>query len=66
MTMGRSDYDQTRAGAYNHRDNLAAGADVYGSDNEKIGTLIAQSLVTKLKSTTMPIASKPRTARNKM
>ncbi|MDQ6905508.1 MAG: DUF2382 domain-containing protein [Chloroflexota bacterium] len=39
MTMGRSDYDQTRAGAYNHRDNLAAGADVYGSDNEKIGTV---------------------------
>ncbi len=39
MTMGRSDYDQTNTGAYNYADRLVAGADVYGSDNEKIGTV---------------------------
>jgi uncharacterized protein (TIGR02271 family) len=39
MTMGRSDYDQTNMGAYNYADRLVAGADVYGSDNEKIGTV---------------------------
>lgn len=39
MTMGRSEYDQTDRGAYNYADRLVAGADVYGSDNEKIGTI---------------------------
>lgn len=39
MTMGRSEYDQTNTGAHNYVDNLVAGADVYGSDNEKIGTV---------------------------
>jgi uncharacterized protein (TIGR02271 family) len=39
MTMGRSDYDQTNTGAYNYTDRLAAGADVYGADDEKIGTV---------------------------
>jgi len=39
MTMGRSDYDQTNMGAYNYTDRLVAGADVYGSDGEKIGTV---------------------------
>jgi len=39
MTMGRSEYDQTNTGAYNYADRLVAGADVYGSDNEKIGTV---------------------------
>src|SRR3954451_14249885 len=39
MTMGRSDYDQTNTGAYNYADRLAAGADVYGADDEKIGTV---------------------------
>lgn len=39
MTMGRSEYDQTNTGAYDYTDRLVAGADVYGSDNEKIGTV---------------------------
>jgi uncharacterized protein (TIGR02271 family) len=39
MTMGRSDYDRTNMGAYDYTDRLVAGADVYGSDNEKIGTV---------------------------
>ncbi|MGI8690921.1 MAG: DUF2382 domain-containing protein [Thermomicrobiales bacterium] len=39
MTMGRSEYDQTDMGAYDYTDRLVAGADVYGSDNEKIGTI---------------------------
>ena len=39
MTMGRSEYDETATGAYNYADRLVAGADVYGSDNEKIGTV---------------------------
>ncbi|MCA1668854.1 MAG: DUF2382 domain-containing protein [Thermomicrobia bacterium] len=39
MTMGRSDYGQTNTGAYNYADRLTAGADVYGADNEKIGTV---------------------------
>jgi uncharacterized protein (TIGR02271 family) len=39
MTMGRSEYDTTNTGAYNYADRLVAGADVYGSDNEKIGTV---------------------------
>jgi uncharacterized protein (TIGR02271 family) len=37
--MERSAYDQTNTGAYNYADRLVAGADVYGSDNEKIGTV---------------------------
>ena len=39
MTMGRSEYDETTTGTYNYADRLVAGADVYGSDNEKIGTV---------------------------
>jgi uncharacterized protein (TIGR02271 family) len=39
MTMGRNEYDTTNTGAYNYTDRLVAGADVYGSDNEKIGTV---------------------------
>ena len=39
MTMGRSEYGQTNTGAHNYAENLVAGADVYGSDNEKIGTI---------------------------
>ena len=39
MTMGRSEYDQTNMGAYDYTDRLVAGADVYGADNEKIGTV---------------------------
>ena len=39
MTMGRSEYDETTTGAYSYADRLVAGADVYGSDNEKIGTV---------------------------
>ena len=39
MIMGRSEYDQTNTGVYNDADRLVAGADVYGSDNEKIGTV---------------------------
>ena len=39
MTMGRSEYNQTNTGAYDYTDRLVAGADVYGSDNEKIGTI---------------------------
>jgi len=39
MTMGRSEYDQTNTGAHNYTESLVAGADVYGSDNEKIGTV---------------------------
>ncbi len=39
MTMGRSDHNRTNTGAYNYTENLVAGADVYGSDNEKIGTV---------------------------
>lgn len=39
MAMGRSDYDRMNTGAYNYADRLAAGADVYGADDEKIGTI---------------------------
>jgi len=39
MTMGRSDHNRTNTGAYNYTENLVAGVDVYGSDNEKIGTV---------------------------
>ncbi len=39
MTMGRSDYDRTDMGAGNYADRLVAGADVYGADDEKIGTI---------------------------
>lgn len=39
MTMGRSEFDRTDTGAYDYADRLVAGADVYGSDNEKIGTI---------------------------
>jgi len=39
MTMGRSEYNQTNTGASDYTDRLVAGADVYGSDNEKIGTV---------------------------
>ncbi|MHB8647399.1 MAG: DUF2382 domain-containing protein [Thermomicrobiales bacterium] len=39
MTMGRSEYDRTNVGAYSDATRLIAGADVYGSDNEKIGTV---------------------------
>jgi uncharacterized protein (TIGR02271 family) len=39
MTMGRSEHDRTNTGAYNYADRLVAGADVYGSDDEKIGTI---------------------------
>ncbi len=39
MTMGRSEYDQTNMETYDYTDRLVAGADVYGSDNEKIGTV---------------------------
>ena len=39
MTMGRSEYDETNVGAYDYTDRLVAGAEVYGSDNEKIGTV---------------------------
>jgi uncharacterized protein (TIGR02271 family) len=39
MTMGRSEYDRTNTGAYSYADRLIPGADVYGSDNEKIGTV---------------------------
>ena len=39
MTMGRSEYDRTNLGAYDYTDRLVAGADVYGSDNEKIGSV---------------------------
>ncbi len=39
MTMGRSEYDQTNMGTHDYTDGLVAGADVYGSDNEKIGTI---------------------------
>ena len=37
MTMGRSDYDRTDTGTYDYTSSLAAGAEVYGADNEKIG-----------------------------
>jgi len=37
--MGRSEYDQTNMGAYDYTDRLVAGAEVYGADNEKIGTV---------------------------
>jgi uncharacterized protein (TIGR02271 family) len=39
MTMGRSEYDRTNTGAHSYADRLIAGADVYGSDNEKVGTV---------------------------
>jgi len=39
MTMGRSNYEETNMGTGGYADRLVAGADVYGSDNEKIGTV---------------------------
>ena len=39
MTMGRSEYDQMNTGGYDYTDRLVAGTDVYGADNEKIGTV---------------------------
>jgi len=39
MTMGRSEYDRRDMGVYNDATRLIAGADVYGSDDEKIGTI---------------------------
>lgn len=39
MTMGRNEYDQTNTDAYRYTDRLVAGANVYGSDNEKIGSV---------------------------
>jgi uncharacterized protein (TIGR02271 family) len=39
MTMGRSDYGRTDMGGGNYADRLVVGADVYGADDEKIGTI---------------------------
>jgi len=37
MTMGRSDYDRTDGSMHDYTSRLAAGAEVFGADNEKIG-----------------------------
>jgi len=37
MTMGRSNYDRTDSGMNDYTSSLAAGAEVFGADNEKIG-----------------------------
>lgn len=39
MTMGRNEYNQANMGAYDYTERLVAGADVYGSDNAKIGSV---------------------------
>ncbi len=39
MTTGRSEFNRANTGANDYMASLVAGADVYGSDNEKIGTI---------------------------
>ncbi|MDQ6834322.1 MAG: DUF2382 domain-containing protein [Chloroflexota bacterium] len=39
MTTGRSEFNRANTGANDYTASLVAGADVYGSDNEKIGTI---------------------------
>ncbi len=39
MTMGRNEYDRANMGTHNYVDRLVAGAEVFGADDEKIGTV---------------------------